>query len=182
MRRLEWRIILFYTRATNKRLKFKAHIPTILLGEGKECAMDSINKSEFYKILNEQDVVTDKLLRAQAVFRKAVQDKNWARLMASSNTIDALTMRFNELDKQGAIFRADGTAHTIEESKLIADIKRKLLKAQIENKAISDYIKITRDFVRRLIDTALPQSRPKLYTRRGYTQAQPKSIVLNTLM
>lgn len=138
--------------------------------------------SEFYKILTEQDVITTKLLRWQGIFRKAVLDKNWARLMSSANSIDELTVRFNELDKKAQMYKSDEASFTIEESKLIADVKRKLLKIQIENKAISDYIKITRDFVKRLIDTALPQSRPKLYTRRGYTAAQPQSVVLNALM
>lgn len=138
--------------------------------------------SEFFKILNEEDVVTTKLLRWQAIFRKAVIDKNWARLMSSANSIDELTNRFNALDKQAAIYKNEHSTYTIEESKIIADVRRKLLKAQIENKAISDYIKITRDFVRRLIDTALPQSRPRLYTRRGYNEKPSQSVVINTLM
>lgn len=145
---------------------------------GKETLMEQA----FLKILDEQDEIASKLLRWQEIFRKAVQDKNWAKLMSSSAQIDSLTEAFNECEKRSSIYKTDDGDFTIEESKKIGEIKRKLLKVQIENKAISDYIKITRDFVRKLIDTALPQSRPKIYTRRGYGNTQPQSIVVNALM
>lgn len=138
--------------------------------------------SEFLVILSEQDEVATKLLRWQAIFRKAVQDKNWAKLMSSAQMIDELTNEFNALD---AAFgdTADGAVRlTSEEAKLASAVKQKLLKIQIENKATSDYIRITRDFVQKLIATALPQSRPKLYTRRGYQSADTNSVVLNALM
>lgn len=138
--------------------------------------------SDFLAILEKQDEVATKLLRWQAIFRKAVQDKNWAKLMSSAQMIDSLTNDFNDLEKEYARFSNDEVPLTIEETKLASAIKHKLLKVQIENKATSDYIRITRDFVQKLIATALPQSRPKLYTRRGYQSADTNSVVLNALM
>ena len=60
-------------------------------------------------------------------------------------------------------------------------LRGKLVKCRTENKALSDYISVTRNFVRKVIDNALPQTRNKVYTKSGIVQKQPQSVVVNTL-
>ena len=48
-------------------------------------------------------------------------------------------------------------------------------------KALQDYILITKNFVQKVIDSSLPQSTCKVYTKSGIVQKQPKSVVVNAL-
>ena len=65
---------------------------------------------------------------------------------------------------------------------LLAKVRGKLVRCRTENKALGDYINITRNFVQGVIDHSLPQTRSKVYSRNGnIIQKQPHSVVVNTL-
>ncbi len=65
---------------------------------------------------------------------------------------------------------------------LLCEVRGKLLKCRVENNALNQYVGTASRFVRGIVNEALPQSRPRLYSHRGrVVQAQPKSIVVNTL-
>ena len=132
-------------------------------------------------LVSENKLISDVLCRQQAL-RDAVNNKDWTALMDAAGDVNEMMDAFNELDKEREELALGGLQEDAETYGLLAEIRGKLVKSRIENKALSDYISITREFVKGIIDTAVPQSRNRLYSRNGYVvQPQPESVVLNTL-
>lgn len=132
-------------------------------------------------LVSENKLISDVLCRQQAL-RDAVNNKDWTALMDAAGDVNEMMDAFNELDKEREELALGGLQEDAEIYGLLAEIRGKLVKSRIENKALSDYISITREFVKGIIDTAVPQSRNRLYSRNGYVvQPQPESVVVNTL-
>ena len=132
-------------------------------------------------LVSENKLISDVLCRQQAL-RDAVNNKDWTALMDAAGDVNEMMDAFNELDKEREELALGGLQEDVETYGLLAEIRGKLVKSRIENKALSDYISITREFVKGIIDTAVPQSRNRLYSRNGYVvQPQPESVVVNTL-
>ena len=132
-------------------------------------------------LVSENKLISDVLCRQQAL-RDAVNNKDWTALMDAAGDVNEMMDAFNELDKEREELALGGLQEDAETYGLLAEIRGKLVKSRIENKAIADYISITREFVKGIIDTAVPQSRNRLYSRNGYVvQPQPESVVVNTL-
>ena len=132
-------------------------------------------------LVSENKLTSDVLCRQQAL-RDAVNNKDWTALMDAAGDVNEMMDAFNELDKEREELALGGLQEDAETYGLLAEIRGKLVKSRIENKALSDYISITREFVKGIIDTAVPQSRNRLYSRNGYVvQPQPESVVVNTL-
>ena len=132
-------------------------------------------------LVSENKLISDVLCRQQAL-RDAVNNKDWTALMDAAGDVNEMMDAFNELDKEREELALGGLQEDAETYGLLAEIRGKLVKSRIENEALSDYISITREFVKGIIDTAVPQSRNRLYSRNGYVvQPQPESVVVNTL-
>lgn len=132
-------------------------------------------------LVSENKLISDVLCRQQAL-RDAVNNKDWTALMDAAGDVNEMMDAFNELDKEREELALGGLQEDAETYGLLAEIRGKLVKSRIENKALSDYISITREFVKGIIDMAVPQSRNRLYSRNGYVvQPQPESVVVNTL-
>lgn len=132
-------------------------------------------------LVSENKLISDVLCRQQAL-RDSVNNKDWTALMDAAGDVNEMMDAFNELDKEREELALGGLQEDAETYGLLAEIRGKLVKSRIENKALSDYISITREFVKGIIDTAVPQSRNRLYSRNGYVvQPQPESVVVNTL-
>ena len=132
-------------------------------------------------LVSENKLISDLLCRQQAL-RDAVNNKDWTALMDAAGDVNEMMDAFNELDKEREELALGGLQEDAETYGLLAEIRGKLVKSRIENKALADYISITREFVKGIIDTAVPQSRNRLYSRNGYVvQPQPESVVVNTL-
>ena len=132
-------------------------------------------------LVSENKLISDLLCRQQAL-RDAVNNKDWTALMDAAGDVNEMMDAFNELDKEREELALGGLQEDAETYGLLAEIRGKLVKSRIENNALSDYISITREFVKGIIDTAVPQSRNRLYSRNGYVvQPQPESVVVNTL-
>ncbi len=132
-------------------------------------------------LVSENKLISDVLCRQQSL-RDAVNNKDWTALMDAAGDVNEMMDAFNELDKEREELALGGLQEDAETYGLLAEIRGKLVKSRIENKALSDYISITREFVKGIIDTAVPQSRNRLYSRNGYVvQPQPESVVVNTL-
>ena len=133
-------------------------------------------------LVSENKLISDVLCRQQAL-RDAVNNKDWTALMDAAGDVNEMMDAFNELDKEREELALGGLQEDAETYGLLAEIRGKLVKSRIENKALADYISITREFVKGIIDTAVPQSRNRLYSRNGYVvQPQPESVVVNTLI
>lgn len=138
-------------------------------------------ENEYIEILLEENKVLSEVLENQALLRKTVNDKDWSNLLDVISRINLLMDSFNILDEKREKIASGKKNDSEEEKKLLSEAKSKLLRLRTENKALSEYIDITRGFVRKTIDEALPQSKNKLYTKKGYSVHQPESVVVNTL-
>lgn len=138
-------------------------------------------KSELFKVLTEENVVLDEVIQNQVELRKSVNEKDWTSLMTVISKINILMDKFNRLDEKRDQISASLENLDAECNNLLTVVRGKLVKCRTENKALSDYITITRNFVQKIINTALPQSTNKVYTRTGVVQRQPSSVVVDTL-
>lgn len=139
-------------------------------------------KASYREILNQEDEVLSSVISLQNELRCAVKNKDWAELMKVISDINLSMDKFNNLDEQREAAAVYAKSDEIETKALLAKVRGKLVRVRAENKALSEYINITRNFVRGIIDSALPQSRAKVYGRSGkILQTQPDSVVVNTL-
>ena len=138
---------------------------------------------DFELILNREDEVLTSLSEKQSEFKAAVKEKNWEKLTSVINEINYQTDAFMEIDSQREDVQQQLEAVEIKQySERLINLRAKLLKWKIENKALEKYVGITRDFIKGIVDNALPQSRNKVYSKKGMiVQPQPQSVVVNQL-
>ena len=148
------------------------------------------DSKRYKEILLQEDAVLSDVIASQAELRTAVNAKDWTNLMKVVSDINLEMDKFNHLDderenflkaeKGGMAGSGDFDRETYE---LLAKVRGKLVRCSTENKALGDFINITRNFVQKIIETALPQSRTKDYGKGGgFVQNQPDSVVVNTLI
>ena len=138
---------------------------------------------DFELILNREDEVLTSLSEKQSEFKAAVREKNWEKLTTVINEINLQTDTFMEIDSQRESAQDQLDASEVKEyTEKLSILRAKLLKWKIENKALEKYVGITRDFIKGIVDNALPQSRNKVYSKKGMiVQPQPQSVVVNQL-
>ena len=138
---------------------------------------------DFELILNREDEVLTSLSEKQSEFKAAVKEKNWEKLTSVINEINYQTDAFIEIDSQREDVQQQLEAVEIKQyNEKLNNLRAKLLKWKIENKALEKYVGITRDFIKGIVDNALPQSRNKVYSKKGMiVQPQPQSVVVNQL-
>lgn len=138
---------------------------------------------DFELILNREDEVLTSLSEKQSEFKAAVREKNWEKLTSVINEINLQADSFADIDSQRECLQQQmETAEVKEYTEKLSALRAKLLKWKIENKALEKYVGITRDFIKGIVDNALPQSRNKVYSKKGMiVQPQPQSVVVNQL-
>lgn len=133
-------------------------------------------------VLTEEKSILENVLLIQKSVRKAINDKNWTELMKHMSAVNISMDSFNRLDEEREELAVAVKAGDEEVSSILTEVRGLLVKCRAENKALSDYINITRNFVKGIIDEALPQSKAKVYSRNGnIVQDKPHSVVLNAL-
>ena len=138
------------------------------------------NKITYKDILIEERDVLSNIIDRQNELRKAVKEKDWTKLMDIISAVNVAMDKFTALDeKRESLSRDIKNGECFD---LLCEVRGKLLKCRVENNALNQYVGTASRFVRGIVNEALPQSRPRLYSHRGrLVQAQPKSIVVNTL-
>ena len=138
------------------------------------------NKITYKDILIEERDVLSNIIDRQNELRKAVKEKDWIKLMDIISAVNVAMDKFTALDeKRESLSRDINSGECFD---LLCEVRGKLLKCRVENNALNQYVGTASRFVRGIVNEALPQSRPRLYSHRGrVVQAQPKSIVVNTL-
>ncbi|MFC2602752.1 MAG: hypothetical protein ACFNX0_02435 [Treponema sp.] len=138
------------------------------------------NKITYKDILIEERDVLSNIIDRQNELRKAVKEKDWTKLMDIISAVNVAMDKFTALDeKRESLSRDINSGECFD---LLCEVRGKLLKCRVENNALNQYVGTASRFVRGIVNEALPQSRPRLYSHRGrLVQAQPKSIVVNTL-
>jgi hypothetical protein len=147
------------------------------------------DSKRYKEILLQEDAVLSDVIASQAELRTAVNAKDWTNLMKVVSDINLEMDKFNHLDDERENFlkaekggMAGSADFDRETNELLAKVRGKLVRCRTENKALGDFINITRNFVQKIIETALPQSRTKVYGKGGgFVQNQPDSVVVNTL-
>lgn len=132
------------------------------------------------KILEKEEDALKTVALWQGKLREAVKERDWKKFSESANNIDSLMQEFQSLEEG----REDASFETQDKERInsaIMRVRQKLLRIKIENSAIGQVIKTTRLFVARVLDTALPQRKNKIYTRKGYNVSSPQSVLVDRL-
>ncbi|MBQ5470586.1 MAG: hypothetical protein IIT58_01040 [Treponema sp.] len=136
----------------------------------------------YKEVLEKEDEILSKVIIEQANLKKAVNEKSWPDLMKVISNVNLYMDSFNKLDEEREEIASKLSDDDMECRELLAKVRGKLVRCRTENKALGDYINITRNFVHGVIDHSLPQTRSKVYSRNGnIIQKQPHSVVVNTL-
>lgn len=138
---------------------------------------------DFEKILSDEEKILDEMISKQFELKTAVKDRNWEKLTKSIVDIDNLTNNFQEIeDCRVAVQDMLKVKEIHPYFEKLGELRSKLLKCKIENQAMRKYVNITRDFIKEVVDNALPQSGNKVYSKKGViVQPQPQCVVLNQL-
>ncbi len=136
---------------------------------------------EFASILNEEENLLNTLNDRQVFLRAAVTDKNWMNLLDIISEINTISDSFQKCD-----VKRDSIQENLKSEQLkpfmdqIGRIRSKLLKCKVQNQALSEYVVLTRQFIQRVVEEALPQTRNKNYTRYGMVkQPEPSSVLVD---
>lgn len=152
---------------------------------------------DLYKTLLEQNEVLANIISQQQVLRTAVTSKNWDQLEQTMSNMNPLTDKFSLLEDQRMIICSklspDDPNNIVCVSQSLPSafrkpiiesfyqIRQKLAVSKIENETVNEYIRVTKDFIQGIFDTALPQRRNILYSSTGaMIKVLPESVVLDT--
>lgn len=139
-------------------------------------------ETEFFCILKEQSDILDSMLAAQAELRNYVRTRVWSGLEEKIAAVTNLGHRFSQLDeRREALLLADKNLVNADGARaLVSSVRSKLSRSKIENDALSEYIRITREFISGVLDHCVPQRSNTLYTSSG-TIRKPTSpsVVVN---
>jgi len=142
-----------------------------------------ISKSDFEAILQDEDKVLSELYEKQEAVKQSVIDRNWDLLVPLLADVNSLTEKFRTLDsKRDEVQKAFSEDEVKVFYTKLAALRSLLLKCKVQNRVLTDYVNIARDFIKDVVDKALPQTRNKSYSRTGkIVQPQPVSVVVNQL-
>jgi hypothetical protein len=145
--------------------------------------MAEAKKIAVMNILEKENGVLDQVLAEQAKIRIAVTKKDWVGLQTSTDKIQKLTDEFVDLENKKELTIADTAfAQTPETAEATGQVRSKLIKSKVENKALGDYIRITKGFLQGVLDNVVPQRRNTLYSRKGtLVTPRPESVVIDQL-
>lgn len=151
------------------------------------------------EILIKQNEMLTVILAEQRLIREAVTNRDWERLDAAIHRIQVLSDEFTSLESErlttvfnfignetldvyqiAHLFSYDLRQTVLENFRMM---RQKLAVSKIENDTISEYIRITKDFLQSVFDNAVPQARNTVYSAKGnIVKTMPESIILDQLM
>ncbi|MFC2288652.1 hypothetical protein [Treponema lecithinolyticum] len=152
-----------------------------------------------YQILLNQNAVLAEIITQQRILRTAVTAKDWKQVERAGFEVNALAERFSYLEnermqvfKQLCSEKPDDIFEVARDLppafrrpviEAFHQVRQKLAVSKIENEALNEYIRITRNFLQEVFDSVLPQRRNTLYSSAGtVVKVQPESVVLNTII
>lgn len=131
--------------------------------------------SSFTEVLNKQDNILDSLAKKQLILRKSILEKDWDVLKSLIIEVNKLSDSFIQLDEEREQIMAKMQAEELKSyyGKL-SELRTKLLKCKVENKVISNYVNVTREFISEVLEKVIPKTHNKNYTNKGEI-IQPKA-------
>lgn len=158
---------------------------------------------ETYAILSSQNELLDSMIEQQKKIRAAVTAKDWSDLEELLCKVNEITDTFSELEvsrdslcrsvcaaaapnavpdmyRAASCFPPEFRTPVME---MFHQVRRKLTVSKIENDALNDYIRITKNFLHGVFDSVIPKRRTTVYSRTGgVVRPMPESLVLNTVL
>ncbi len=141
-------------------------------------------KKKLIEVMQSENSLLDKILEQQAVLHGCVKEKNWEKLNLNIEQIQELSDRFVELEEEReALCKDIDMGKDSEISPVLTQVRGKLQKSKIENRALNEYISTTRKFLQGVFDSVVPQRRNTVYSKKGeIVKPELNSIVVNQLM
>ncbi len=138
---------------------------------------------QFEIILFKEEKNIENLSETQKLVKKSVMERNWEKLMNNIAKLNQLSDDFVKIDE-----KRDEIQKKLSEKELskyyekLGKLRAQLLKSKVENRALSEYVNVAKDFIQEVVQKAIPQARNKNYSRTGnFIQPQPQSVVVNQL-
>lgn len=138
---------------------------------------------ELAALLEQEIALVEKILECQASVYSTVKEKNWVNLERDIGCLNELSSQFSamEANRDALVAKAGGVD---EDSRpLVMTLRSRLLKSKVQNFALNTYIETMQNFVRGVLENAVPQRRNVLYSRDGkILKPEPQSVVLNEIL
>lgn len=138
---------------------------------------------ELAALLEQEIALVEKILECQASVYSTVKEKNWVNLERDIGCLNELSSQFSAMEaKRDALVAKEGGVD--EDSRpLVMTLRSRLLKSKVQNFALNTYIETMQNFVRGVLENAVPQRRNVLYSRDGkILKPEPQSVVLNEIL
>lgn len=140
-------------------------------------------KQELIGVMQEENALLDKILSVQTVLHNCVKEKNWEELNKNIEDLQNLSDKFVELEEKRTELAELVGKDDAEVRPVLSEVRGKLQRSKIENRALNEYISTTRKFLQGVFDEVVPQQRNKRYSSKGeIVKPELSSVVLNQLM
>lgn len=135
---------------------------------------------ELAALLEQEIALVEKILECQASVYSTVKEKNWVNLERDIGCLNDLSSQFSAMEAmRDSLVAKQGEA----ERELLSKLRSRLLKSKVQNFALNTYIETMQNFVRGVLENAVPQRRNVLYSREGkILKPEPQSVVLNKIL
>ncbi len=138
---------------------------------------------ELAALLNQEIALVDKILECQADIYSMVKEKNWVNLESDIGRLNDLSSQFSAMEARRDALAAKSGEADDDSRELLATLRSRLLKSKVQNFALNTYIETMQNFVRGILENAVPQRRNVLYSREGkILKPEPESVVLNKVL
>lgn len=165
--------------------------------------MDKKAAADLLAILTAQNQVLDSIIELQKLVRQAVTEKNWVDLETSLFKLNELTDSFTQMEAkreelccqicgvsgsqqvpgmhQVSTMLPDEVRPMVRE--VLHQVRRKLSASKVENDALNDYIRITKEFLQEVFDSVIPKNRNTVYSSSGsVVKPVPENLLINTVL
>lgn len=135
---------------------------------------------ELAALLEQEIALVEKILECQASVYSTVKEKNWVNLERDIDCLNELSSQFSAMEaKRDSLIAKQGE----DSRELLTKLRSRLLKSKVQNFALNTYIETMQNFVRGVLENAVPQRRNVLYSREGkILKPEPQSVVLNKIL
>lgn len=138
---------------------------------------------ELAALLEQEIVLVEKILECQASVYSTVKEKNWVNLERDIDCLNELSSQFSAMEAKRDSLIAKQGEEGVDSRELLTKLRSRLLKSKVQNFALNTYIETMQNFVRGVLENAVPQRRNVLYSREGkILNPEPQSVVLNKIL
>lgn len=165
--------------------------------------MDKKAATDLLAILTSQNELLDSMIGLQKLVRQAVTEKNWVELDNNLFKLNELTENFTQMEARREelccqICGVSGSQqvpgmHQVSTKlpddlrpmvkEVLHQVRQKLSVSKVENDALNDYIRITKDFLQEVFDSVIPKNRNTVYSNTGSViKPVPENLLINTVL